>query len=281
MVFISYAQNQEDVILDRAFKNLDTGFYIDVGACDPVIDSVTKSFYERGWHGINIEPVDYYYRLLKQQRPKDTNIGVLVSNQNGEQLFHEITETGLSSVHENYTKYQETLGRKVLKRLYPCRTLDSICIENKVEVVHFLKVDVEGAEKEVFEGFSFSHVRPWIIVAEIHEPDGTDVSKNWEYILFNHNYIYVYFDGINRFYLAQEHIDLKSAFSAPPNITDNYINWKDYSLGQAASQKEIIDLKKQLSSVDNVYKEIYQSFSWRLTAPIRKLGNIYTRLKKR
>jgi FkbM family methyltransferase len=44
----------------------------------------------------------------------------------------------------------------VIKCLYYCRTLDSICIENTVEVVHFLKVDVEGAEKKVFEGFSFS-----------------------------------------------------------------------------------------------------------------------------
>jgi hypothetical protein len=86
------------VILNHVFKNHDTGYYVDVGACDPVIDSVTKSFYDIGWHGINIEPVDYYYRSLQKQRPKDINIKVLVSNQNGEQLFYEISEAGLSSV---------------------------------------------------------------------------------------------------------------------------------------------------------------------------------------
>src|SRR5215470_12416094 len=55
MSFISYAQNYEDVMLWRALKHIDQGFYIDVGANDPDIDSVTKAFYERGWRGINVE----------------------------------------------------------------------------------------------------------------------------------------------------------------------------------------------------------------------------------
>ena len=56
MSMISYAQNQEDVLLRREFPDCTNGFYIDVGANDPVWDSVTKHFYDRGWHGINIEP---------------------------------------------------------------------------------------------------------------------------------------------------------------------------------------------------------------------------------
>ena len=40
---ISYAQNFEDVLLARAFRNRDRGFYIDVGAWHPVFDSVTAS----------------------------------------------------------------------------------------------------------------------------------------------------------------------------------------------------------------------------------------------
>jgi hypothetical protein len=53
---ISYAHNFEDVLLDRCFRNVSNGFYIDVGAWDPVVDSVTHHFYEKGWHGINGEP---------------------------------------------------------------------------------------------------------------------------------------------------------------------------------------------------------------------------------
>lgn len=57
MTFISYAQNFEDVRLWRALKQFEHGFYIDVGANDPSHDSVTKAFYDHGWHGINVEPM--------------------------------------------------------------------------------------------------------------------------------------------------------------------------------------------------------------------------------
>ena len=48
---ISYAQNHEDVLLNRCFGSQASGFYIDVGAWEPVLHSVTHHFYEQGWHG--------------------------------------------------------------------------------------------------------------------------------------------------------------------------------------------------------------------------------------
>ena len=70
--FVSYSQDFEDFILFYLF--IEKGFYIDVGANDPNIFSVTKAFYERGWHGINIEPLPFKYKLLKQYRPRDINL---------------------------------------------------------------------------------------------------------------------------------------------------------------------------------------------------------------
>ena len=55
--FVSYAQNYEDLMLWRALRHVEQGFYVDCGAYDPEEHSVTKAFYERGWSGINIEPV--------------------------------------------------------------------------------------------------------------------------------------------------------------------------------------------------------------------------------
>ena len=64
MTFVSYAQNFEDVMLWRALREVTHGFYIDVGAADPDSDSVTRAFYDRGWSGINVEPVAGAMRLL-------------------------------------------------------------------------------------------------------------------------------------------------------------------------------------------------------------------------
>lgn len=64
MGIVSYAQNFEDVMLWRALGHIENGFYVDIGAQHPTIDSVSKAFYERGWSGINVEPVDAYIALL-------------------------------------------------------------------------------------------------------------------------------------------------------------------------------------------------------------------------
>ena len=57
MSFVSYAQNFEDVMLWRALRDIPNGFYVDVGAWSPEVDSVTLAFYERGWSGINMPSV--------------------------------------------------------------------------------------------------------------------------------------------------------------------------------------------------------------------------------
>jgi hypothetical protein len=73
--------------------------------------------------------------------------------------------------------------------------------------IHFLKIDVEGAEKEVLQSFSFT-IKPWIVVVEATLPNSNiDASSSWEYILTNNNYTFVYFDGINKFYLSDEKQD--------------------------------------------------------------------------
>ena len=44
----------------------------------------------------------------------------------------------------------------------------------------------------------------------------------WEPHILANDYHFVYFDGANRFYVAAEHAELKSAFATPPNIFDNF-----------------------------------------------------------
>ena len=75
---ISYAQNLEDVILNRLFQNKPSGFYIDIGAHDPTELSVTKHFYDLGWRGINIEPIPGSLEKFKQQRPGDINLNLAI-----------------------------------------------------------------------------------------------------------------------------------------------------------------------------------------------------------
>lgn len=218
---VSYAQNGEDILLWRALKHVGQGFYIDVGAQDPVEFSVTKAFYELGWHGINIEPVSQWHERLLRDRPHDINLRLAVSSQPGKVQLFEVEDTGLSTVDPDVAHRHESEGYTLHERIVECATLDQICADNEVGTVHFLKIDCEGAEKSVLEGASFSRVRPWIVLVEATEPMSTKPTwRDWECLLTGRNYQFVFFDGLNRFYLAEEHKDLAPAFDAPVNVFD-------------------------------------------------------------
>jgi len=92
--FVSYAQNQEDVVLARALRPDEReGFWVDVGAGDPVLDSVTAAFAERGWRGVNVEPLPREHERLCAARPADTNLRVALGATAGQgRLFVEPTE---------------------------------------------------------------------------------------------------------------------------------------------------------------------------------------------
>ena len=55
-MMVSYAQDAEDVMLQRVFPRDYRGFYVDVGASEPVRFSVTKHFYDQGWRGSTSSP---------------------------------------------------------------------------------------------------------------------------------------------------------------------------------------------------------------------------------
>ena len=70
-------------ILFYLFYDISYGFYIDVGANDPIIYSTTKSFYDKGWNGINIEPLPDKYKLLTIFRKRDINLQIGIGNKEG------------------------------------------------------------------------------------------------------------------------------------------------------------------------------------------------------
>ena len=225
MTFISYAQNFEDVILHRALKNVKSGFYIDVGANDPVIDSVTKSFYDSGWRGINIEPVKEWFEKLQQERPGDINLQLAAGNHKGDVDFYEVIGTGLSTMDKLIAeRHVQERGYKIKKYKVPVTKLSTICEQHPNPDIHFLKIDVEGAEKSVLQGLDLKKIRPWICVVESTLPNlPTEDYENWEQILLAADYEFVYFDGLNRFYVANEHKKLKKALAIPPNVFDNFV----------------------------------------------------------
>lgn len=198
MRYVSFAQEFEDIILYSALgKHVKRGIYVDVGANDPCIISVTKFFYDRGWRGMNIEPLDDMYQLLCLERPEDENINAGVSDENGEM------ELGIMGTGSTFNETDASV-RKCRK---PVRKLAALWEQSRFcgKDVHFCKIDVEGFEKQVLKGIDFSKFRPWIFVIESTVP-GTDIPcyAEWEDILTDNGYLCALRHGANSYYIAKD-----------------------------------------------------------------------------
>lgn len=219
----SYAQNFEDVMLWRALGRVENGFYIDVGAHDPVVDSVSKAFYEHGWRGVHVEPLPEYAEALRNDRPDERVVQAVLTEHPGSQTFYHIPKTGLSTGTEEFAHRHERSGWQVNEITVPATTLAALFDEIGSRAIHWLKIDVEGMEAEVLAGWGTHPARPWIVVIEATEPCSQIPNWHlWERHLLTHDYTFTYFDGLNRFYIHQDHLELLSLMAIPPNIFDGF-----------------------------------------------------------
>ena len=231
MPVTSYAQNFEDVMLARAFPG-EKGFYVDVGANDPDIDNVTRVFYERGWSGINIEPLAANMKALLKKRARDINLEIAVGEKEGSITFYEVGKWhGYSTTDPAIVEQHRKDGLDVIEHKVPVRKLSDVLDEHaKDKEIDFLKIDVEGTELSVLRGLDLRRHRPKVILLEskmpvtIHMvdrvdevPDRADEYTNY---LAPFGYRFVYHDGLNAFFVADEHRALEKAFTRPPGIFD-------------------------------------------------------------
>ncbi|MCP6762061.1 MAG: FkbM family methyltransferase [Fischerella sp. CENA71] len=253
MTFISYAQNFEDVLLNRVFKHKTKGFYIDVGALHPTVDSVTKAFYDRGWSGINIEPIKEYYNIFQKERPRDINLNLAISNIEGTlEFFQVVGQPGNSTLNQEIADViAQEKGLDVSRYTVLVKTLAEVCKEYVDQKIDFLKIDVEGLEEQVISGGNWEIFRPTILVIETTLP-GTNIrcENNIPSFLTKKGYQHVLFDGINDYYISEESGDLAKYLSFPINVLDDYIN---YRFIEKQSSAQIIQLSSQ-DKIDTNYE---------------------------
>jgi FkbM family methyltransferase len=205
-----YAQNLEDYHLAEAFKDQAEGFYVDLGAGHPVADNVSFWFYLQGWRGLVVEPQRGLANLYPRVRPRDRVVAALVADRVGEADFHEVESMhGFSTMLPDAAQAARALGAAVATISLPVTTLAALFAEHGVERIDFLKIDVEGAETQVLAGADWSRWRPRIVVLEAVAP-GTMAPawEAWEPILTRNGYRFGLFDGLNRFYVAEEEPEL-------------------------------------------------------------------------
>ncbi|MGE6781502.1 FkbM family methyltransferase [Ensifer adhaerens] len=223
---ISFAQNGEDILLSRCFPK-EAGFYVDVGASSPVHDSVTQFFYERGWKGINFEPIPERHAELLRTRPRDISVRAAVSDTPGIATIARTAGIGglsTSTVPDNFaTMYRANSWPISVEQV----TLSEQLAAHNVEQIDFLKIDAEGAERAVLAGLDLIRWRPVVILVEATKPLSTEPTHEvWEHLVTNRGYEFVWFDGLNRYYVSSEREpELRAHFQIPLNAFDQYVSF--------------------------------------------------------
>lgn len=253
MPTISYAQNREDVRLMRAFGKQKHGFYIDVGAHDPVTFSITKHFYDRGWKGLNLEAATGLAERLTAARPRDTTLNVGVSNSRGSMTFYEAaraSEGGLSTFSADEVAVHRKAGIKFFERRIETITLRELCEQHVTGPIDFMSVDVEGHERQVLEGADFHRFRPKVLVIEATRPlTPVPTHHLWEDLLLAARYEFAAFDGLNRFYVSEESRELKECLEVSPNPFDEYVPY-EYQYKIAELERELAYYRASKRTID-------------------------------
>ncbi len=229
MTFISYAQNREDVLLNRLFSDQAEGRYIDIGAYDPTVCSITRLFYDRGWSGINVEPDPSSFERVRSGRPRDVNVNMGVSDHTGSLPFYRFSSeaSGLCTFSRKEADLRLQQGYPFVEQQVPVTSLAALCEAHVHGPIDFLTIDVEGHEQAVISGADWKNYRPRVVVVESTHPLTTHPShESWEAILLMHAYLYATFDGLNRFYVAEEAREDIEKLQVPPNVFDDYLPYE-------------------------------------------------------
>jgi hypothetical protein len=125
--------------------------------------------------------------------------------------FFEIADSGISTVDSSIAEQHRQRGFVVTQSEVPSIPLSAVLEACPSDVIHWLKIDVEGSERSALASWGISTRRPWIVVVESTLPlSQIEANDAWEDLLVQRDYRFVYFDGLNRFYVAAERSELES-----------------------------------------------------------------------
>jgi FkbM family methyltransferase len=279
--FESFSQNGEDVVLWRALHQVANGRYIDVGANDPEIYSVSMGFYNRGWSGITVEPDPAFAQMQRAKRPRDLMVEAAITAEDRDAIpFHVVDGTGLSTVDPDIARSHARAGYETHDVEVTTRTMDSILEEAgwRGSDIHFMSVDTEGSERDVLESINFGIWRPWILIVEATAPLSTEPTrKMWEELILDAGYCFCLFDGVSCYYVAEERTaSLGEALGYPACAHDDYSTreYREAARERLELAEQVQELAEQVQGIPELVEQVTR---WRAQAVNRWATAIATR----
>jgi len=154
-----HSQNDRWAV-ELVFPDLRGGYFVEAGACGGHLGSASYVL-ERGfgWDGICVEPLDEYYGVLQRLRRCRTDSRCLAATTGDTVEFLSFADfpprSGIRAFNKNETWAEEieTGSETVMKETV---SLSDLLEQHRAPAtVHYLCLDVEGAEAEILQTFDF------------------------------------------------------------------------------------------------------------------------------
>lgn len=171
-----------DAVLERLERRNDL-FFIQIGSNDGIVhDPLHRYILKNSWKGILIEPVKYYFELLKQNYAGNHQLrfeNIAISDRDGDRDFFRIRE-GLDFLPE-WTKGLGSFNRNVLmKHRWVIPDIQQYIVQEKVECMSFatllechqvgkvdlIMIDTEGFDYEIIKQIGDCGSWPDVLIYE-------------------------------------------------------------------------------------------------------------------
>lgn len=164
---------QDKWVIFRMFPGVTNGFFLDVGSGHGTIGSNTKALEDLGWSGICIDPFPTAMEGRTCRMEK-----VVVSSVAGQTVkFH--THAGLGGIADTLGKWKEEASKSPVVEFTTTTLGDVLRQAHAPAFIHFMSLDIEGAELEALKGIPFDLYRFGAMAIEHNdeEPKRTDILK--------------------------------------------------------------------------------------------------------
>ena len=171
----SYSISNVDLVIDRIFRNICKGVYIDVGCNHPIKYNNTYLLHKRGWSGINVDLDKTCINEFNILRKKDHNIQELVGSIDGEEkeIYYYHERSAINTISKALVDKREKKPREIIikKTKSLNKIIETSPYNNKK--INFMSIDIENHEYEALKNFNFQKYQIDLIVTEC-----TDMSQN-------------------------------------------------------------------------------------------------------
>jgi FkbM family methyltransferase len=164
---------QDRWVAETVFPGVHDGYFLDVGSADGFVNSNTWALERRGWKGICIDPFPTNIDKRTCQVFRDA-----VDSEGGKKI--QFAKAGELGGITNYLgSWKSVAGNAAVVELTTVTLRDILQRAHAPSFIHFMSLDIEGAELEALRGFPFESYSLGSLAIEhnYEEPKRTEIEQ--------------------------------------------------------------------------------------------------------